>query len=267
MPELAEVEFNRRQWDPGLGEKILRTSIHAEKRIFRGTDVALLEEALKGQKLLHSEARAKQMLFHFSGDLWLGVHLGMTGHLRVEPPGFTPEKHDHLALFQKRRTLLLRDSRLFGRVRVEQCRTPPEWWTSLPPAVTSPEWTQEVLSTFLQRRGKLAVKGAILVQSAFPGVGNWMADEILWRARIDPRQLSGTLTRTQLRRLWEESRYVCEIALATIAVDYSDPPADWLFHVRWSRVGRCPRDKSPLQTATVGGRTTRWCARCQKARK
>ena len=264
MPELAEVEYNRRLWDPGVGQKVLRVAIHAEKRIFRGTDTALLEGTLPGQKLVASEASAKQMLFHFSGDLWLGIHLGMTGHLRAERPDFTPAKHDHLVLFQKRQALVFSDPRLFGRVRVEKSAAKPEWWTSLAPGVTSPEWTKEWLRGFLKKRARLAAKAATLVQTAFPGVGNWMADEILWRARIDPRQLCGTLTRVQVDRLWTESRYVCETALATVGVDYSDPPADWLFHQRWSKDGRCPRHGQLLETATVGGRTTRWCAKCQK---
>jgi formamidopyrimidine-DNA glycosylase len=205
------------------------------------------------------------MLFHFSGDLWMGIHLGMSGHLRVEPPDFSPEKHDHLAIFQREQTLVLRDPRLFGRVRVERNPSTPEWWTSLPLSVTSPEWTLERLRAFLKRRARLAVKSAVLVQSAFPGVGNWMADEVLWRARIHPQQLCGTLTAPQTKRLWMESRFVCETAMATVAVDY-DPPAGWLFHVRWSRKGRCPRDGTLLQTSTIGGRTTRWCGKCQKTR-
>ena len=62
MPELAEVEFYRRQWDGGLRCKIARVVVHADKRLFRGTG-ARLAAALPGAQLLGSEARAKQMLF------------------------------------------------------------------------------------------------------------------------------------------------------------------------------------------------------------
>ena len=85
MPELAEVEYYRKVWDGGLRRTITRVALHGEKRLFRGADVARLAEQMPGAKLLGSEARAKQMLFRFSRDLWLGVHLGMTGKLRVEP--------------------------------------------------------------------------------------------------------------------------------------------------------------------------------------
>ena len=57
------------------------------------------------------------MLFVFSGGNWLGIHLGMTGKIRVEPANFRPDKHDHLALYQRERALVFTDSRQFGRVR------------------------------------------------------------------------------------------------------------------------------------------------------
>ncbi|MCE9608988.1 MAG: Fpg/Nei family DNA glycosylase [Chthoniobacter sp.] len=264
MPELAEVEYYRKEWDAGLRRTITRVAVHAEKRLFRGGDMTRLAAQMPGAKLLGSEARAKQMLFRFSRDLWLGVHLGMTGKLRAEPPDFAPGRHDHLVLFQKSCALVFTDPRMFGRVLFHEGRQPPAWWTALPPAVTAPEFTPELVRAFLQKRARLAVKAALLVQSAFPGVGNWMADEILWRAKIVPGALCGTLTKARAAALWREAREVCNGALATVAVDFSDPPDDWFYHERWSPDGHCPRDGSALRTATIGGRTTRWCPRCQR---
>ncbi len=263
MPELAEVEFNRKRWDPGIGQKVLRVALHGTKRVFRGEKLELLQKKLPGSTLKGSEARAKQMLFHFSGGLWIGIHLGMTGGLRVEPADFEPGKHDHLVLFQKRQALIFSDPRQFGRIRVAESRAEPEWWASLPPEVLSREWTEERLQSFLKRRARLAVKAALLVQSAFPGVGNWMADEILWHARVNPKTLCGDLSHAQISALWRESRNICRTAMKTVGVTYEDPPEDWLFHERWKKDGHCPRHGTELQTATVGGRTTRWCAKCQ----
>ena len=264
MPELAEVEFYRKQWDAGLRKKVTAVALHKGKRLFRGVDEKRLAAALKGAIYLHSEARAKLMCFRFSGGAWLGIHLGMTGKLRVEAADFAPGKHDHLVLRQKARALVFSDPRMFGRVHFSKGRDVPEWWAKLPPAVTSPEFTLELVTAFLKRRARLAVKAALLVQTAFPGVGNWMADEILWRARIDPRILCGKLSEKRIAALWHEAREVCAISLATVGVDFSDPPADWFYHQRWSGDGACPRDGLPLKTATIGGRTTRWCPRCQR---
>jgi formamidopyrimidine-DNA glycosylase len=188
----------------------------------------------------------------------------MTGRLSVAPANFKPGKHDHLVLFQKRQTLVLTDARMFGRVRLHEAAQPPDWWTALPPAVTSDDFTPELLAHFCKRRARLAVKAALLVQTRFPGVGNWMADEILWQARVDPRVLCGKLSSVRVGRLWEAARDVCAIAMETVGIDFSDPPEGWFYHARWSAAGRCPRDGGPLKTATIGGRTTRWCAKCQR---
>jgi formamidopyrimidine-DNA glycosylase len=264
VPELAEVEFYRKQWDAGVRRKIARVACHAGKRLFRGVDERRLVAALTGATFLSSEARAKLMCFRFSRGAWLGIHLGMTGKLRVEPPDFAPGKHDHLVLFQKAHALVLNDPRMFGRVHFHEGPEAPNWWAKLPPAVTSPEFTLDRVRAFLRRRARLAVKAALLVQTAFPGVGNWMADEILWRAKIDPRVLCGRLTAKRSEALWREAREICAVALATVGIDFSDPPDDWFYHQRWTDAGTCPRDGLPLKTATIGGRTTRWCPKCQR---
>jgi formamidopyrimidine-DNA glycosylase len=270
MPELAEVEYARKLWDPGVGARVNRVLLHAGARIFRGVDTGELIAGIEGAKLLGSEARAKQMLFRFSSArktrCWLGIHLGMSGHLRVERGNFEPHKHDHLILVQAERALVFNDARTFGRVRFHTGTEPPSWWTNLPPAVTSEEFTLERIGSFLKRRRGTPVKAVLLMQESFPGVGNWMADEILWRARINPKVRVGRLTAAQSKALWHESREVCRIALETVGAGDPDPPKDWLFHVRWSGKGNCPRCGTRLKTSTVGGRTTRWCPACQRAR-
>ena len=264
MPELAEVEFYRKQWNSGLGQKIVAVHLHAAARNFRGTDAGALRELLRGAVLRASEARGKQMLFCFSGGHWLGVHLGMTGQLRTEPAGFAPAKHDHLLLAQPGRALVFSDPRQFGRVRFHHGEAAPAWWTKLPPPVTSPEFTVEAMAAFLHRHQRLPMKAALLLQDGFPGIGNWMADEILWRTGVHPRTPAGRLDRAACRRLWRVLRWVSRRALAIIGKDWSDPPKGWLLHERWTKKGVCPLHKAKLARATIGGRTTAWCAQCQK---
>ena len=110
------------------------------------------------------------------------------------------------------------------------------------------------------------------MQERFPGVGNWMADEILWRAAIHPKRRAGSLRPAEVRALWRECRRVCRLALDTIAGrgKYLPPdlnahiPKNWLFRHRWEAGGRCPRTGAPLARATVGGRTTCWSPARQK---
>lgn len=264
MPELAEVEYYRKQWDVGIGATVLAVELHADKRIFRGTDTQTMSRELPGAKLVASEARGKQMAFQFSRGLWIAIHLGMTGKLRVEPPDFSANKHDHLVLRQSRRALVFNDPRQFGRVLFFKGKGEPPWWADLPKALTSAAFRREVLRDALQRHRRLTIKATLLMQKHFPGVGNWMADEILWRAKIHPLTPSGDIDGDRLMALWKTIRFVCAGALKHVANDFSDPPRDWLFHERWGRNGQCPRDGTPLKRDTIGGRTTAWCPKCQR---
>ncbi|MBM3821797.1 MAG: Fpg/Nei family DNA glycosylase [Verrucomicrobia bacterium] len=263
MPELAEVEYYRRQWDPGLGGRVLGLELSVAKRVFRGMDGTQLEGALKGKRLEQSHSHGKQMLFGFSGGCWLGVHLGMTGSLRCESPAYARCKHDHLMLKQRSRSLVFSDPRCFGRLRFERSSGWPEWWSLLPPAPHSEAFSFQWVCDFLRRRARTPLKSALLDQAGFPGVGNWMADEILWRAGMHPRTQAARLGEKELATLWRQTRSVSLGALKHVAPDFSDPPSSWLFRHRWKQGGCCPRDGKPLQRDVVGGRTTVWCERCQ----
>lgn len=275
MPELAEVEYFRRQWNAGLGQKILRVQIHATKRVFRGSNPRALVRDITGKRFVHSEAWGKQMLFEFSGGnpekigarenirSWLGIHFGMTGKLRVESPGFHPDKHDHLVLHQTKRALVFRDARLFGRIRFHHGASRPEWWRAGGPDITSKQFDREFFDAFLKRHGRAPLKPVLLLQKGFPGIGNWMADEILWRARIPPLRRTGELSNPERARLFRETRFVASESLRIIGAKFSDPPRDWLIHQKWKRNGVCPRHQTPLRKAMIGGRTTAWCPTCQ----
>ena len=264
MPELAEVEYYRRQWDLGLGQKIVRVALHPRKRVFRGSDTRELVRRLTGSRFLRSESWGKQMLFEFSGGSWLGIHLGLTGKLRAEPPGFTPEKHDHLVLHQKKRALVFRDARLFGRVRFHHGKKAPDWWRDGAPDIASEGFDQKFFDAFLRRHARAPIKSVLLLQRGFAGIGNWMADEILWRAKIAPSTSAGRLSVARRARLFRETQFVAAESLRIIAPDYGDPPRDWLIHQKWKRNGICPRHRTPLKKAMIGGRTTAWCPNCQQ---
>jgi formamidopyrimidine-DNA glycosylase len=264
MPELAEVEFFRRRWDVGISKPVVRVHINAKKRVARGIDAAAFEKALTGAKFLRSEGHGKRMLFRFSGDVWLGVHLGMTGKLLVEGADFTPAKHDHLVLFQRERALVFHDPRQFGRIQFHQGKIAPSWWEDLPPQPHDAAFTRAFVDKFFARRRKVPVKAALLMQEAFAGIGNWMADEILWRARVNPKRRVENLSAKEVAEVWKQTRWVAREAFKHIAPQHADPPKGWFFNERWTKRGVCPRDGTPLKRAEVGGRTTAWCPKCQR---
>src|SRR5262245_944082 len=114
MPELAEVAYYARQWDAGLHKRILRVHVNSKARIFRGGSAKTLAAALTKTEYLKPMTHGKNMLFSFSGGVWLGGHLGMTGEMLCEPPDYAPLKHDHLVLFTADAALVYRDPRQFG---------------------------------------------------------------------------------------------------------------------------------------------------------
>ena len=264
MPELAEVEWFRKQWNPGRGDKVLKVELHPAKRIFRETNTRALRQRLTGEKFFHSVARGKRMLFNFSGDNWLGLHLGMTGTLRVEAAAFVPAKHDHLVLRQRDRALVFRDSRQFGRVRFHHGIDEPDWWRSAVPEIVSPRFDRQFFDRFIDRHHQAPIKAVLLLQAGFSGIGNWMADEILWRAGVRPAKPAGRLTAAEKAALFRETRVVARKSLQTTGETFADPPRGWLIHERWRKGGNCPIHRTLLRRAVIGGRTSAWCSKCQR---
>ena len=266
MPELAEVEQSRRIWSAGVGEKVLEVIVPRPRdRVFRGVVVSHLKNALTGKIFLDSETRGKQMLFRFgkSGTAWLGLHLGMAGGLRTESDLLEIRKHDLLVLRQARRCLFFSDRRHLGRVLFHQGEVAPVWWTRLPPPILSDAFDRDTVAAFLRRHKSAPLKAVLLMQERFPGIGNWMADEILWRSHLHPAIRGGSLSRRQITALHGTTREVCAAAIEAMNENW-EYPETWLFAHRWEDGGRCPKCRSDLKRAIIGGRRACWCPKCQK---
>ena len=90
-------------------------------------------------------------------------------------------------------------------------------------------------------------------------MGNLLADEILWRARVGPARPAGELTRPEVDRLLRALRSSIGAALRAGGVHT-------LSLIPFRKNGAlCPRDGAPMVHATIGGRTTWWCSREQVA--
>jgi formamidopyrimidine-DNA glycosylase len=183
--------------------------------------------------------------------------------MHVAPADFRPERHDHLVLYQRECALVFTDSRQFGRIRFHHGTTSPDWWASDVPEIISREFTRRFVDHFLDRHCKAPIKAVILMQSGFSGIGNWMADEILWRALIHPATRVGKVTVRQRDAFFRATKFVARESLRTLGKNNSDPPRTWLIHQKWKGAGICPRDGMLLRRQTIGGRTTAWCPKCQ----
>ena len=267
MPELAEVEFYRKKWDPGMGRPVAKVLTHPHARIYRDIPAPAIRKGLKGRSLVASETHGKQMMFRFSGGAWMGLHLGMTGKLFSSDLDYEPQKGDHLVLVLDDRQLVFSDYRMFGKLTLDVTdqEEGPEWWRELPPRTLDRGFTKKAHSAFVRRFPKTPLKTLLLDQRGYPGIGNWMADEICWRLGIAPQKRVGEIGDETLDEIWKMTRQVSRDALRVIGDTWETPPNSWLFNHRWKDGGTCPRRgcRTDLVRADLRGRTTCWCPQCQ----
>jgi len=246
MPELPEAERARRQIDRALGREIVAVD-DRDTYVCRPHAPGEIADALVGQTLERSHRRGKFLWVETSGPV-LGLHLGMAGRIDVdEPPA--PGNWDRFALtFADGGRLALRDKRRLGRALLE-----PDL------SHVGPDAAEIGRDAFRARvgRGTAPIKARLLDQGALAGVGNLLADETLWRARISPRRLAGELTVEELDRLRRDLRAATRAAIRNGGAHTGDVIPER------RRDGSCPRCGTAMTRATIGGRTTYWCPECQ----
>ena len=112
------------------------------------------------------------------------------------------------------------------------------------------------------RRGN--VKGLLLDQGFAAGVGNWIADEVLYQARIDPRRRVESLAADEVALIRRRLAAIVRTAVRVNSVSERFPRT-WLFHHRWGRDASArTHDGRPVRHVTIAGRTTAWVPGVQR---
>ena len=117
-------------------------------------------------------------------------------------------------------------------------------------------------AALLGQRGA-PIKAVLLDQSFAAGVGNWIADEVLYQARIDPRRRARELSLDEVRRLRSKLRSIIATSVKSLN-DSSRYPKRWLFHSRWDGAGAVTERGETIRYVTLGGRTTAWVPAVQR---
>ena len=268
MPELPEVETIAR----GLAKRVTGDRIESvwlgEKPEPLKSTAAEIVAVLEGARIAAVRRVGKHMVVDLERGRkraqWI-VHLGMTGSMRVAQPAHEMAKHTHLvARLASGRELRFEDPRRFGRLAVvrEAFHAP----GSEPLEVSFDDFAA------LFRHRRTPIKSALLNQKLLSGVGNIYADESLARAGVRPRRRAVSLTRNDLRRLYDELRAVLKEAIragGSSVSDYVDAEGKKGFfqlqHRVYGREGEpCLVCKTPIKKIVVAGRGTHYCPRCQK---
>lgn len=289
MPELAEVEAVRSQIDKRLVKKKIKEIVvdPKDRYLFAFASIKDVEKALKGRTITGTGRKGKYFWIELDKKPWPIFHLGMSGNVAILDPKSKTKTHQHiwggaqlfsergqdlkdrlwfcrlLIKFEKGIEMAFIDPRRFGRM----------WLTDDPathsrikklgydPLIDFP--SVKILGEKLKRR-KRAIKAVLLDQNLFAGIGNWLADEILFQAKMAPQHKASDLTPTQVKALHKAVLTVVKKAVSVDA-DYERFPKTWLFHHRWGKNKKAQTSKGQkIIHQEIGGRTTAWVPGYQK---
>jgi formamidopyrimidine-DNA glycosylase len=277
VPELPEVEAARRlATRVAVGRRIVAVWCAADPVVVEGTTPARLSAALRGRRVRAVRRHGKHLWLELDRRPWLLMHFGMTGglHVPTRPPlrlmssrgttatGWPPRFVKLRLTFDDGGELAMADARRLGRIRLREDprRQPPLVDLGFDALHELPSPARFLA---LLRERTAPMKALLLDQTFAAGVGNWIADEVLYQARIDPRRPARTLSAAEASRLRRRLHAVLTTAVNANA-DSDRYPKTWLFHRRW--------DQDPLARTTTGaqirwetiaGRTSAWAPSLQ----
>ena len=278
MPELPEVEHARKLVVKYAKNKVIkqvRTNGN-DTKVIQGTEPGELGRVLCSRKVKQVHRKGKYLWIELDKKPHVLAHFGMTGSFVVKGVKAAEYKSFHVdeetwpprfwkvcLVFDDGTELAFLDARRFGRfvVKDDPAGTPPISDLG-PDALLAPPSVEE-LRAMLGKR-KQAIKAVLLNQQFISGVGNWVADEILYQSKIHPEEKSDSFTKEMTAVLHESMRYVLETAVGVDA-ESSKFPSHWLFHYRWTGK-KASKINNQLQVKfiTVGSRTTAYVPSIQK---
>ncbi len=292
MPELPEVETFRKQVERALKGKRLKSVAPdlSDLIVFDQASPLEVRAALEGARVIGSGRKGKYFWLRLDRRPWPVFHLGMSGNVEVRKP---KKGSQALGLWQGNpmrtgrararelgdvpwfcRILLeaedgtqvaITDPRRFGRIRLAESplHEPPISKLGFDPLEEFPT-ALELVELLKLRKGP--IKTVLLDQSLFAGVGNWIADEVLFQARISPHRPALSLKRTDVACLRRKLLSIVRKAVE-VQVDYTRFPKTWIFHLRWQRWEQKDevqkRQRWVIEHDQVGGRTTAWVPQLQ----
>ncbi|KAF8665157.1 hypothetical protein AX16_000622 [Volvariella volvacea WC 439] len=290
MPELPEVERAAALIrDVGAGKIIERVETKEDVIVYSGMTHQDFAKEITGRKLIDARRYGKVFYFELEG---LGkhpvLHFGMTGMLQVrggeatyyqsskrgsDKAEWPPRFMKFVIHFKDPNTnsiteLAFMDARRLGRVRLcaSPLEEPPISDLGFDPILSMPEFSE--FEGKVKKR-TCPIKALLLDQSFSAGVGNWVADEILYNAAVHPEQRCNTLNTGQLKAIHHHTKNVCEIAIGVNA-DSSKFPEYWLFKHRWGKGKKTKHDlllpsgkPATIKWVTVGGRTSAYVVEVQ----
>ncbi|XP_042756153.1 formamidopyrimidine-DNA glycosylase isoform X2 [Lactuca sativa] len=276
MPELPEVEAARRAIEENcLGKKIKRSVVADDAKVIDGISPSDFEASLTGKTIVAAHRKGKNMWIQLDSPPFPSFQFGMAGAIYIKGVAVTkykrsavneddewPSKYSKLFIeLDDGLELSFTDKRRFAKVRLLQNPASAPPISELGPDALLEPMTEEELFKSLSKK-KIGIKALILDQSFISGVGNWIADEVLYQARIHPLQSAATISKEQCGAL---HKFLKEVIRHSVKVnaDSSRFPVDWLFHSRWGKKPGNLNGKK-IEFINAGGRTSAYVPELQK---
>ena len=265
MPELPEVERFRGVAERHLLGRCVERARFLDDWMLKDSTPSSAARRIKNQTVTSVDRKGK-ILGIFTDPVVLALHFGMDGHPVIAEPGDPIHHWDRLILdLDSGEHFRYRNGRRLGSIRVVTRNEFADMaWRLGPDPIEAP--SSYLVEALLNRDG--AIKALLLDQSFLAGVGNIYADEALHAAGISPLRAASSLSAGEVERLHRALRNILRRAVASKGARFP------LLRIR-SQASRqlgasgspkvgCPQCGRRLRHAKVGGRTTFYCAACQK---
>ena len=271
MPELPEVETIRRQLAPHVEGRVVQHLEILDPRFTLPLAPDEVVDAVEGRRVERLTRRGKYFIFELQDDVFLMVHLRMTGNLLLDPAPDTPYQRVIFTL-DDGHVVRFCDPRRFGTGELAIGADALEAFFAgrLGIEPLGDELTGPRLKAMARNR-RAPVKAFLLDQRHIAGVGNIYADEALFRARIHPLRPAGKLTGAQCAALADAVKVVLAAGIdagGSTIDDFRHPDGvtgafqnDFLVHLR--RGEPCPTCGTAVIKLVAAGRGTYVCESCQ----
>ncbi len=279
MPELPEVESVRRlMQDAFVGQRIVSVYLPPDEILLEKHPPQPFIDAFTGSPIKEVGRRGKFWWIQPEEGPAIHGHLGMTGWIReiglpsirlkdmgnapMDDENGTPRFMRILWETDSGRKIAFTDPRRLARMWIGNGSDDPRVVRLGPDAYETLPSLGELTELFAKR--KAPIKAVLMDQTFIAGIGNYLADEILYQARVNPNRPMNSLTKTEVKRVRVKMQLVLNHAVSVNA-DYEKFPPEWLFHQRWGGAkGPELIDGREITRETVGGRTTAWVPGWQK---
>tara|TARA_Y100001970_G_scaffold105480_1_gene132159 strand:+ start:13878 stop:14744 length:867 start_codon:yes stop_codon:yes gene_type:complete len=215
MPELPEVEVVKQSLKKYIINKTLIKIIvkNNKLRILVPTNIS---EKLSDLKILGVKRVSKYVVIEFKNNIFLIIHLGMSGTLHLVKKNENnlentnlsfyhtkrfPKKHNHIFFYFDDFIIVFNDPRRFGFLKlIEGQLNLNNYFSKLGPEPLEKKFNFKYTKNYLFKKTK-NIKNTLIDQKFISGLGNIYSSEILNYSKINPLKFAGKITDKEIEKI------------------------------------------------------------------